>query len=169
RTFVAAAGYAIAICSIGLVQPAAAQPARGDADAKRPNILLIIADDIGLDTTTGMAPGLIDSLVAQYGPNGRNHPNHEAIAGHPASTPVLDELARDGMVFTNVWAQPFCSPTRASILTGLFSSRTNVLTPADPLSQNHLSLVEVLKNDGDYSAAIIGKWHMAGVQGGANP
>ena len=158
---------AAAISACMLAEPAAAQRAGANADGK-PNILLIIADDIGLDTTTGMAPGLIDSLVEQYGPSGHDHSNHEAIAGHPASTPVLDEFARDGMVFTNAWAQPFCSPTRASILTGLFSSRTNVLTPADPLSQNHLSFVEILKDEGNYSSAIIGKWHMAGVQGGAD-
>src|SRR5262245_3435745 len=85
----------------------------------RPNILLIIADDVGLDVTTDMYPGLIDDLVKKYGPDGLKHPNYAAIKGSPASTPNLDQLAKQGMVFSNAWAQPFCSPTRASILTGL--------------------------------------------------
>src|SRR5262245_28148100 len=84
-----------------------------------PNILLIIADDVGLDVTTDMYPGLISDLVKKYGPEGLNHPNYRAIDGSPASTPNLDRLAKEGMVFANAWAQPFCSPTRASILTGL--------------------------------------------------
>lgn len=134
--------------------------------APRPNILLIIADDVGLDVTTNMYPGLIDDLVERYGPAGHDHPDYEKIAGKPASTPVLEDLARQGMVFSNAWAQPFCSPTRASILTGLFASRTNVLTPADPLSQNHTSLAQLLKDAGGYSTAVFGKWHMAGVPRG---
>src|SRR5215467_7856942 len=66
-----------------------------------PNILLIIGDDIGMDVTTDMYPGLVDALVRQYGPQGLNHPNYKTIQGHPASTPVLDELASQGMSFSN--------------------------------------------------------------------
>ena len=84
----------------------------------RPNILLIISDDIGLDVMTNVYPGLIDDLTRKYGASGLNHPEYRAISGRPASTPNLDQLARQGVAFTNAWAQPFCSPTRASILTG---------------------------------------------------
>lgn len=129
-----------------------------------PNILLIISDDVGVDVTTGIQPGMIDSLVAQYGPEGLNHPDYMNIDGHPASTPVLDQFASEGMLFTNVWAHPFCSPTRASILTGLYSA-TNVFTYADPLSPNHTSFVQMLKEYGNYSTAVFGKWHMAGLPG----
>lgn len=41
--------------------------------SNRPNILLIIGDDIGMDVTTDMYPGLIDALVKEYGPQGLNH------------------------------------------------------------------------------------------------
>lgn len=129
-----------------------------------PNILLIISDDIGMDVTTGMSPGMVDKLIQQYGPNGLNHPAYQSIAGSPASTPVLDSFAQEGMLFANVWAHPFCSPTRASILTGLYSA-THVFTYADPLSQHHTSFVKMLKEEGGYSTAAFGKWHMAGLPG----
>ena len=146
-------------------RPARTQAAQNVKPAARPNILLIIGDDIGLDMTTGMYPGLVEGLARQYGPQGRNHPNAQAIQGRPASTPVLDGLGRQGMVFTNTWAQPFCSPTRASILTGLFSAKTRVLSYADPLASTHTSFVKQLKDEAGYSTAVFGKWHMAGLPG----
>jgi hypothetical protein len=67
---------------------------RGNAaQNRRPNILLIIMDDVGMDVTTDMYPGLIDDLTKQYGPSGLNHPGYRAINGSPASTPNLDRLA----------------------------------------------------------------------------
>lgn len=143
---------------------AAKEAQRPDGDAsKRPNILLIIGDDIGIDVTTGMYPGLVDSLVRQYGPSGRNHPEYRQIDGRPASTPRLNSLAKGGMRFTQAWVNPFCSPTRASLLTGLYAARTGVLDYTNWLSQNHHSFVRDLKEDGGYSTAVFGKWHMAGL------
>lgn len=138
---------------------------KSDAPEKKPNILLIISDDFGMDVTSNMNPGLIDDLDKKYGPSGYNHPDYKAIKGLPASTPRLDKLAKEGMFFTNVWAHPFCSPTRASILTGLFGKKAKVLTYADPLSQNHTSFVQKLKDEGGYSTALFGKWHLAGLPG----
>jgi arylsulfatase A-like enzyme len=141
---------------------------QGKAGSPRhPNILLIIGDDFGIDVTSDMYPGLIDGLSRQYGPSGFKHPNYQAIKGHPAVTPVLDGFARQGMRFSNTWAEPFCSPTRSSILTGLFSAKTRVLTYADPLDTHHLSFVQKLKDEGGYSTAIFGKWHIAGLPGRA--
>jgi arylsulfatase A-like enzyme len=118
-----------------------------------PNILLIVADDVGLDVTTDMYPGLIDSLAAIYG-NG--------VRGRPASLPVLtDRLAAQGMVFANTWAQPYCSPTRAAIMTGLFADKTRVTTYDSPMKVYHTTFVQLLQAAG-YSTAIFGKWHLAG-------
>jgi arylsulfatase A-like enzyme len=135
----------------------------GDSKSPHPNILLIIGDDIGLDVTTNMYPGLIDSLVKQYGPSGHNHPDYKMIDGRPASTPTLNTLAKAGMKFTQAWANPFCSPTRTSILTGLYSAKTGVLDYTNWLSQNHHSFVRDLKERGGYGTAVFGKWHMAGL------
>jgi len=135
------------------------------AESQRPNVLLIITDDVGQDVVTGMYPGLIERLSQRYGPEGLNHPDYEQIAGKPASTPVLDRFARQGMVFTDAWAQPFCSPTRASLITGLNANKTHVITYADALSRNHDTFVRRLTDQGGYSAAVFGKWHMAGLAG----
>ena len=142
-------------------QTSAAEAARGNA--ARPNILLIISDDIGLDANTDLYPGLIEDLVKQYGPEGRNHPQYRQIAGRPASTPTLNALAQSGMRFTQAWAQPFCSPTRVSMITGLFSLKTGVLDYYNWATASHRTLVHELKEKAGYTAAAFGKWHMAGL------
>ncbi len=76
-----------------------------EAGNSKPNILLIIADDLG---------------VEQLAPFG--------IGSQPAVTPNLDRLAQQGMSFSNVWSQPICSPTRATLLTGRYGFRTGVGT-----------------------------------------
>jgi arylsulfatase A-like enzyme len=133
--------------------------------SRRPNILLVITDDIGMDVMSNIYPGMIDNLAKKYGPSGHNHPDYRKIDGKPASTPVLDKFASQGMRFGNIWAHPFCSPTRAAILTGLFAAKTKVTTYADALSSKHTSFVQKLKDDAGYSTAIFGKWHMAGLPG----
>jgi arylsulfatase A-like enzyme len=133
------------------------------AKSRHPNILLIIGDDIGLDATTDMYPGLIDGLVKQYGPSGHNHPQYQEIKGRPASTPTLNSLAKAGMRFTEAWVNPFCSPTRASILTGLYAAKTGVLDYTNYLTQHQHSFVRDLKEKAGYSTAVFGKWHMAGL------
>jgi arylsulfatase A-like enzyme len=140
------------------------------AEARRPNILLIIGDDIGIDVTTNMYPGLIDSLVKQYGPSGHNHPKYADIQGRPASTPNLDALAKAGMRFTQAWAEPFCANTRSSILSGLYPATTGVFDYTGYLTQAHHSFVRDLKEKGGYSTAIFGKWHIAGLSpAGSDP
>jgi arylsulfatase A-like enzyme len=159
-------GFAVlAALAVGATTVFAAneQGTPGNSKSRRPNILLIIGDDIGMDVTTDMYPGLIDSLVRQYGPSGHNHPEYRMIHGRPASTPTLNTLAKAGMRFTQAWVNPFCSPTRASILTGLYAAKTGVLDYTNYLTQKQHSFVWDLKEKGGYSAAVFGKWHMAGL------
>lgn len=133
--------------------------------AARPNILLIISDDIGLDVSTTMYPGLVEAVARQYGPQGLKHPGAGRITGHPASLPNLDRLARQGTRFSNTWAQPFCSPTRASLLTGLSANKARVLSYADPLAVGYTPFVRLMKEQGGYRTALFGKWHLAGLPG----
>jgi len=154
-TFIASSGTDIAAFAgfFGQTYTVATRP---------PNILLIIADDVGMDLTTNAYPGLITDLVAKYGPSGYNNANYSRINGRPASLPVLtDRLAAQGMVFANAWAQPFCSPTRATVITGLFVDKTKVGAFDDPMSDKHVTFVQLL-NDVNYSTAMIGKWHLYG-------
>jgi len=159
------AAAAFALVLLGPDLSAQTERSAAGGNAPRPNILLIIADDVGTDVTSSMYPGLIDGLVEQYGPAGHDHPGYRRIAGSPASTPTLDVLARQGMRFSSVWAHPFCSPTRAAIITGLFAASTKVTSYQDALSQAHTTFVSKLRDEGGYSTAVFGKWHLAGLPG----
>jgi arylsulfatase A-like enzyme len=133
------------------------------ADAARPNIVFFLADDLGWRDTT---------------PYGSTF--HE--------TPNLERLARRGMRFTQAYAaNPLCSPTRSSIMTGLFPARTGIMTPschleevkleasleatappnrkvivvesATRLKREYFTLAEALQAAG-YATGHFGKWHL---------
>ncbi len=105
----------------------------------KPNILLIIADDMGLDATPGYSVGSVK-------------PN----------TPTLQSLVNGGLRFNNVWSNPTCTPTRASILTGTYGVRTGVTKVGDELATSETSLQQYLRNNNTgYSTAVIGKWHLS--------
>ncbi len=111
----------------------------------QPNILLIIADDMGLDAS------------ACY-----------SVGQQQATMPVIEALCAEGMVFENAYAAPLCSPTRASILTGQYGFRTGIGAPVprgeeDGLQEDVTSLFDVLEPTG-YATNLIGKWHLG--QGG---
>ncbi|TGV01529.1 sulfatase-like hydrolase/transferase [Flavivirga rizhaonensis] len=105
-----------------------------------PNILLIIADDMGLDATPGYDIGTVK-------------PN----------MPTLQSLMNSGIKFTNLWSNPTCSPTRASILTGKYGFKTNVLDAGDVLSTSEMSLQNYIDTNTNesYNHAVIGKWHLS--------
>ena len=115
------------------------------SEQEPPNILLVIADDLGKDASN------------QYG-----------ISAEQPVTPTLDQLAIEGLVFENAWSNPTCSPTRASILTGKYGTRTGVLTAMDVLSEDETSLQSYIHQHlpGKYTDAVIGKWHLGPQPGG---
>ncbi|MDG1729524.1 MAG: sulfatase-like hydrolase/transferase [Algibacter sp.] len=105
-----------------------------------PNILLVIADDMGLDACPGYNIGSVKP----------NMPN-------------LQNLIDSGIKFNNLWSNPTCTPTRAGIITGKYGLRTNVLAVDDPLSTSETSLQKYLDNNtnNEYAHAVIGKWHLS--------
>jgi arylsulfatase B len=116
-----------------------------------PNILLVIADDLGLDATPC------------YG-----------WPSATANTPVLDALCAKGVRFEQAWAHPTCSPTRASMLTGRYPFRTGVGSPtggpgSPGISIDAYSLPVALEALAPvkYAHANIGKWHLADTSNGA--
>jgi arylsulfatase A-like enzyme len=82
-----------------------------------PNILFVIADDMGKDAT----------------------PNYSEGQEKP-QMPTLEMLANSGITFDNVWAYPVCSPTRASIITGKLGYHTGVLEVEQDISLSEESL-----------------------------
>ena len=126
----------------GIEQPSEPTEETPTSNTHRPNILFIIADDLGVDA------------VPRY-PFGEEKPH----------MPTLERLMDDGIQFSNVWTNPICSPTRAAILTGKYGYRTGVLNAEDagrinPNEQTiHRSLNEL--SDSPYQTCIIGKWHLS--------
>lgn len=90
--------------------------------------------------------------------------------GHPfLQTPHLDSLARSGAYFRNAMVTTsLCSPSRASILTGLYTHRHRVIDNNRPLPAGLRTFPEYLQAAG-YQTAFIGKWHMGGDQDDPRP
>ena len=120
-------------------------PAVGAAD--RPNIVLILTDDLG------------------WGDLGVYFQNARRAAGNTASfaTPHLDRLARDGAQLTHHYsAAPVCAPSRASLLLGVSQGHANVRdNQFDKALENNHTLATVLRRAG-YATAVIGKWGLHG-------
>lgn len=118
----------VATCGWGLAMEACAQ--------SKPNIMLILADDLGF------------SSIGAYGGD--------------VQTPTLDTLATDGAKFNNFYVQPRCSPTRAALMTGHQNHRVGfpvLISGSQTLDQNHVFLPELLRDNG-YDTYLSGKWHL---------
>ena len=107
------------------------------------NVLLIIADDLGVDSL-----GLYSDIEV-------------------APTPNIDNLAAEGVRFTNAWANPSCTPTRASLLTGRYGFRTGVGAPGDQILRDEFTIPMGLSTEG-YDSGCFGKWHLAGNRNGGD-
>ena len=138
REFMGAVGFGVVGWGMS-ESPANGKAATGN---KKPNVVFILADDLGW------------AELGCYG-----NPFNE--------TPNLDELAGQGLRFTDAYAAaPVCSPYRAALMTGQYPARvgiTDYLRPNDTnhLSTDYLTIAETLKKAG-YATGIIGKWHLTG-------
>jgi arylsulfatase A-like enzyme len=113
----------------------AEQVAPNRKQVKRPNIVFIIADDLGW---------------ADIG-----------YHGSEIETPNLDRLAKQGVRFEQHYVMPTCTPTRVGLMTGRYPSRYGVLSPAygKIFDDDTVTLAEALRKSG-YTTSISGKWHM---------
>jgi arylsulfatase A-like enzyme len=132
---------ASAMSSTGLVKSAQAQATVTPGAGSRPNILIIMADDIGVCNLSAYHRGMM---------GGR--------------TPNIDRLAQQGALFTDYYGQQSCTAGRAAFITGQHPFRTGMLKvglPGSPLGiqKEDPTLAELLKPQG-YATAQIGKNHL---------
>ena len=108
--------------------------------ASKPNIIYILADDLGIGD------------VSCYGSDNNK-------------TPIIDKLALGGIRFTHGYTAPLCGPSRAMILTGRYAFRTGAVNQ-DMVGQikpgNEVLIPSVLKTAG-YTSAMVGKWSQFGL------
>ena len=128
------------------------------AQVPQRNILLIIADDYGIDAT-------------------RFYPRTDRRVTTPPApaTPNLTQLAAGGLLFRNARAQPSCSATRATIMTGRYGFRTGIgkvvqtdpSAPTQVFASSEVTPAEAFKRafeeqpEAAYHLALIGKWHLS--------
>jgi arylsulfatase A len=107
--------------------------------AERPNIVLIVADDLG------------------YG-------DLACFGGTDIPTPHIDSLARDGVRFTQAYAYPTCSPTRVALMTGKYAERFGVSTALmgqdAPEFKAATTVAQLLRDRAGYATGLVGKWHL---------
>ena len=108
------------------------------AKNSKPNIILLMGDDHGWE---------------EVGYN--DHPY--------VKTPYLDEMASVGLRLDNFYAQPSCSPTRGSVLTGRHPNRYGVFRPGYSIRPKEITIAHLLKDAG-YTTAHFGKWHVGPVK-----
>ena len=110
----------------------------------RPNIVLVMADDMGWGQTS--------------------YYNHPIL-----KTPHLDAMAANGLRFDRFYAgAPVCSPTRASVLTGRTNDRTGVESHGYALRRQERTIAQTLRDAG-YATGHFGKWHLNGLRGPGVP
>ena len=121
---------------------AAASAAAQTPAVAKPNVVLIVTDDVGY------------SDLGSYG-------------APDVKTPNIDSLARDGVRLTDFYAAPQCTPTRAALISGRYQQRFRLeaampgpkTSPNSGLPATGYSLPQLLKNNG-YATGLIGKWHL---------
>jgi arylsulfatase A len=123
-----------AMVALALVASGAGSVAYAAGSSRAPNIVLIMADDLGW---------------GDVGFNGRTE----------WSTPSLDSLARQGRVLKRCYtAAVVCAPSRAAFLTGKFTIHSGVRKNEEDLPPEEVTIAEALKPLG-YTTALFGKWH----------
>lgn len=133
------------VCTVLFSLLAAASWAAENAVVEtRPNIIFILADDLG------------------YGDLG-------CYGQEVVKTPHIDRMAKEGLRFTQFYAGgPVCTSSRACLMAGMHNGNTPIKTMEKPLADEDVTLGEALKSCG-YQTGMIGKWGLGNVGSGGEP
>lgn len=139
----------VAVALLLLHPPSFGSRATARETARCENVLILIADDLGIDRVR--AYGYTNSQGMLIAPNTSN----------------IDQLAAEGILFRNAWAAPACSTSRASALTGRYPNRVGVGAAISSNGSGDTGLRDDYDTIADllpvpYRRAVLGKWHVAG-------
>jgi arylsulfatase A-like enzyme len=137
-------GAAVSACAIS--SPAAADADQTPAASKKPNIVFILADNLGYGELGCYGGGILRG----------------------APTPRIDKLASEGMRLLNFNVEAQCTPSRSALMTGRFSIRSGTYEvpiggAPDGLTQWEITIAELLSAQG-YATGMWGKWHLGSAE-----
>ncbi len=126
----------LVVLAAGCVAAPDADDSAAASEAERPNILLILIDDLGFEA------------IGSYG-------------GASYQTPNIDRLAAEGVRFSHAYAMPLCAPSRLKLMTGRYNSRN--YTEWGVLPPDEVTVANLLQDAG-YATFLAGKWQMSGFE-----
>lgn len=132
--------YLVILMLFTAVSGVYAQNKKAKASGSKPNIIYILADDLGIGD------------VSCYGSDNNK-------------TPIIDKLAEGGMRFQHAYTAPLCGPSRSRILTGRYAFRTGAVNQdrvGEIKPENEVMIPSVLKTAG-YTSSLVGKWSQLGL------
>jgi len=136
--------------------------------SKRPNVVLVLLDDLGYGqwgpVAKGLTPDDLDPLIVERAKK-RGHDIPKALAAAKVATPTLCKLAEEGTQFSAAYVtNPLCSPSRAGLMTSVYPERFGGYVNIDIVRNGvppEFPILAKYFQEAGYATAMIGKWHLS--------